>query len=129
MPTPCPCGGNNDYAQCCEPLHKGAPAADAEALMRSRYSAFALNLLEYIERTWHSSTRPPHVDAENDRSEKPRWVGLRIKRYEIIDADRAIVEFTARYKLAGRVSALHEIGRFVRENGQWFYLDGTFPRR
>jgi SEC-C motif domain protein len=124
--TACPCGSSNPYAQCCEPIHRGTAATSAEALMRSRYSAFCLNLTEYIERSWHSSTRP---GPEDEQGEKPRWIGLRIQRHEIVDADRAIVEFTARYKLRGRVFSLHEISRFVRENGHWFYLDGTFPRR
>ena len=127
-PTTCPCGSNASYAQCCEPLHRGAPAANAEALMRARYSAFALDLHDYIERSWHSSTRP--TDAEKAAAgAKPQWIGLRIKRHKVVDDDRAIVEFTARYRLNGRVSALHEISRFVREDGHWFYLDGKFPRR
>lgn len=125
--TTCPCGSNKDYAQCCEPLHKGEPASSAEALMRSRYSAFALNLMEYLERSWHASTRPKRVSE--DGNAKPRWIGLRIKRHEEIDADRGVVEFSARYKLGGRVFTIHEISRFVRENGHWFYLDGTSPRR
>jgi SEC-C motif-containing protein len=120
--TACPCGSGKTYAQCCEPLHLGAAAGTAEALMRSRYSAFVLNLQNYIQRSWHSSTRPAPMQVEPDGM---RWLGLRIKRHEIIDADHALVEFTARYKIAGRAFALHEISRFVRENGHWFYLDGT----
>lgn len=125
----CPCGSNKDYAQCCGPLHKGEAASSAEALMRSRYSAFCLNLPEYLERSWHSSTCPKGIAAENAAAVKPHWMGLRIKRHEIIDNDHAIVEFSARYKLRGRVSVVHEISRFVRENGHWFYVDGRFPRR
>ena len=101
----------------------------AEALMRSRYSAFALSLPDYIESSWHSSTRPKKNPAETDTGAKPQWTGLRIKRHEVIDDDRAIVEFSARYKLAGRVFTLHETSRFVRETSHWFYLDGTHPRR
>lgn len=97
--------------------------------MRSRYSAFCLNLPEYIERSWHSSTRAGRPSAEDDEGEKPRWIGLRVTRHEIVDHEREIVEFTARYKLRGRVFLMHEISRFVREDGHWFYLDGTFPRR
>jgi SEC-C motif domain protein len=128
-PRPCPCGSNKEYAQCCEVLHKGEPAANAEALMRSRYSAFYLDLLDYIERTWHASTRPKKIDVQEKESEKPRWIGLQVKRHQIVDDDRGIVEFVARYELNGRTYAIHEIGRFVRENGNWFYLDGKFPRR
>jgi SEC-C motif-containing protein len=95
--------------------------------MRSRYSAFCLDLPEYLERSWHSSTRPGHTTTENEPV-KPRWIGLRIKRHETIDDDHALVEFAARYKVGGRVFVLHEISRFVRENGHWFYVDGVFPR-
>lgn len=128
-PATCPCGSTKEYAQCCEPLHKGEPASSAEALMRSRYSAFYLNLPEYLERSWHKSTCPKNLVAENAAAVKPRWMGLRIKRHDPVDSDHAIVEFTARYKLRGRISVVHEVSRFVRENGHWFYLDGTFPRR
>jgi SEC-C motif domain protein len=95
--------------------------------MRSRYSAFYMNLPEYIERSWHSSTRASRPAEE--QGDKPRWIGLRVTRHEIIDHEREIVEFTARYKLRGRVFLIHEVSRFVREDGHWFYLDGTFPRR
>lgn len=119
----CPCGSNKAYAQCCEPLHRGAPAAHAEALMRSRYSAYALGLDEYIQRSWHPSTRPLQ-EAIRER-DKPQWIGLQIKHREALDDDRAVVEFIARYKINGRALLLHEISRFVRENGHWFYVDGV----
>lgn len=120
--TTCPCGSKISYAQCCELLHRGAAAASAEMLMRSRYSAFALGLDEYIQRSWHSSKRPPLQPI--DDSEKPRWIGLHIQRHEQLDNQRAIVEFTARYKLNGRAFVLRETSRFVHENGHWFYVDG-----
>ncbi len=90
--------------------------------MRSRYSAFALGLDDYIQRSWHASTRPPASAAER---EPLRWIGLAIKRHQQADDAHAIVEFVARYKINGRAFALHETSRFVRENGHWFYLDGA----
>jgi SEC-C motif domain protein len=125
----CPCGSDKTYEECCGPLHKGEPAATAEALMRSRYTAFAMNLHDYIDRTWHPSTKPKDLAAEASASPKPRWMGLRIRRHDAIDEDHAVVEFTARYQLRGRMFTLHEISRFLREGGNWFYLDGKFPRR
>jgi SEC-C motif-containing protein len=110
-------------------LHLGSPASSAEALMRSRYSAFYLDLPEYIARSWHQSTRPPKVDAQDSGAEKTQWIGLRVKRHKIIDADNAVVEFVARYKVNRQIFTLHEISRFVRESGHWFYLDGTTPGR
>jgi SEC-C motif-containing protein len=107
-------------------LHNGAPAGSAEALMRSRYSANVLGLHEYLQRSWHASTRPAQIPSEN--SEPTRWLGLQIKRSETLDATHALVEFVARYKIGGRAFRLHEISRFVRADGHWFYLDGEFPQ-
>jgi SEC-C motif domain protein len=120
----CPCGSKKSYGQCCELLHSGAAADSAEALMRSRYSAYALNLEEYLQRSWHASTRPQRIGLEKIQSGAQRWLGLQIKRCETIDATHALVEFVARYKIDGRAFRLHETSRFVREHGHWFYLDG-----
>lgn len=120
----CPCGSKKSYRQCCELLHDGAAARDAEALMRSRYSAFALGRDDYIQRSWHASTRP----ASSAADQQQRWIGLQIKRHELIDSEHALVEFVARYKINGRAFGLHEISRFVREGGHWFYVDGEILR-
>ena len=122
----CPCGSGKTYALCCEPLHNGAPASSAEALMRSRYSAFVLDLADYLQRSLHPSERGPEKLESpeiEDQLAKMRWLRLQIKRHEP-DGDRAIVEFIAHYKIAGRAYALHETSRFVREEGHWFYVDG-----
>ena len=119
----CPCGGKS-YASCCAPYHKGSPAPTAEALMRSRYTAYALKLEPYLLATWHPDTRPATADLDSDDG---RWIGLEVKRHMLESADRAIVEFVARYKLGGRAHRLHEISRFAREDGCWLYVDGTFP--
>lgn len=122
-PAPCPCGGA-DYAQCCGRFHAGALPGSAEQLMRSRYSAYALGLTDYVERTWHASTRPSADELRADPS--ARWLGLEVKKH-VPDGERATVEFVARYKVGGRAHRLHEISRFVREGGQWYYVDGSFP--
>lgn len=119
----CPCDSKKNYAECCAPLHHGTPAPSAEALMRSRYSAFVFDNHEYIASSWHSSTRPESI-ADDNSAAKTQWMGLRIHRCETIDPSHALVEFTARYKINGRAHALHEISRFVHERGHWFYLDG-----
>lgn len=118
----CPCGAK-DYATCCAPYHQGAAAPDAQALMRSRYSAYVLKLEDYLLATWHASTRPEALELLADDS---KWLGLEIKRHEVQAPERATVEFVARYKIAGRAYRLHEISRFVREDGRWYYLDGDF---
>lgn len=89
--------------------------------MRSRYVAYVLGLEPYLLATWHPSTRPAELKLDED---PPRWLGLSIKRHEVQDENNAIVEFVARYKIGGRAYRLHEISRFVREDGRWFYVDG-----
>jgi SEC-C motif domain protein len=120
----CDCGLPHPYLGCCGryhggPLHLQAP--DAEALMRSRYSAFVHDLADYLLATWHPSTRPAAL-APNPES--LRWLGLEVKRHSVQDAEHETVEFVARSKLGGRAQRLHETSRFVREGGRWFYVDG-----
>lgn len=119
---PCPCGRPAAYAACCRPLHEGAPAADAEALMRSRYSAYVLGLADYLLATWHASTRPAALAL--DEEPKPKWLGLEVKRHAATGPDSALVEFVARYRVGGRGQRLHEVSRFRREAGRWYYVDG-----
>jgi len=119
----CHCGSGKPYAACCGRLHAGAEnAASAEALMRSRYSAYVLGLEPYLLATWHASTRPAALHLAEDAGTK--WLGLEVKRQQAQDASHATVEFVARYRIAGRGHRLHETSRFVREDGRWFYVDG-----
>jgi SEC-C motif-containing protein len=122
--TPCPCGNPLAYAQCCGRYHAGRAqlqAPDAPALMRSRYSAYVLDLPDYLLATWHVSTRPAVLQAE---PAELKWLGLEVRQHAAQDADHATVEFVARSKLGGRAHRLHETSRFVREDGRWFYVDG-----
>jgi len=115
---PCPCGGH-DYASCCGPFHASDPAPDAQRLMRSRYSAYVLKHEDYLLATWHESTRPTSLDFSGEK-----WLGLEIKAHTASD-DSATVEFVARCRIGGRAQRLHEISRFVREDGCWYYVDGV----
>lgn len=124
---PCPCGAPAAYPACCGRWHAehartGALLAPTpEALMRSRYSAFVLDLRDYLLATWHPSRRPHAIEPPEPGL---RWLGLAVKRATMQDADHGTVEFVARSKLAGRALRLHEVSRFVREDGSWRYLDG-----
>ncbi|MEP6906954.1 MAG: YchJ family metal-binding protein [Pseudoxanthomonas sp.] len=121
----CPCGSARGYAQCCGPLHEGSAAATAEALMRSRYSAYALGMSDYLCRSWHASTRPPGFALDEAPATRPTWLGLSVKQHQVTGPDSAEVEFVARYRIGGGSAVrLHERSRFVREDGHWFYLDG-----
>jgi SEC-C motif-containing protein len=122
--TPCDCGAPRAYTDCCGRFHAGPlhlQAPDAEALMRSRYSAYVHDLTDYLQATWHESTRPPLAEPNPAGL---RWLGLEVKKHEAQDADHATVEFVARSKLGGRAHRQHETSRFVREGGRWFYVDG-----
>ena len=91
--------------------------------MRSRYTAYTLQNTAYLNATWHPRTRPVMLDLSDQADAK--WLGLVIKKHEAIDADHALVEFIARYKLNGRAHRLHEISRFEKVDGSWFYVDGA----
>lgn len=121
--TACPCGTSRPYDSCCAPLHHGAPAVTAEALMRSRYSAFALGLAPYLLDTWHPDTRPASVDLDDDT------VWRRLQIVDVVagtaDDDTGVVEFRAAYRTPDGAGLLHERSRFARVDGAWRYLDGT----
>ncbi|MDR5171709.1 SEC-C domain-containing protein [Methylobacillus flagellatus] len=123
--APCPCESGAAYERCCRRWHEGEPAPDAEALMRSRYAAYVLGLKDYLLHTWHPSTRLASLQEEAD-AQPLKWLGLKVLRHEATGGDQANVEFVARYKVNGKAERLHESSRFVREHGQWFYVDGDF---
>jgi len=120
----CPCGdANKEYTDCCARYLNGREdAATAEALMRSRYTAYTLENEDYLLATWHPSTRPDSLKLADSPHKK--WLGLRVSRHEQTGENHSVVEFVARYKVGGRAHRLHEISRFVREGGRWFYVDG-----
>ena len=91
--------------------------------MRSRYSAFVLDRRGYLLDTWHPSTRPAAIEPPEPGL---TWLGLQIKAAPSAEGDAGTVEFVARSKLGGRAHRLHEVSRFVREGGRWFYVDGVF---
>jgi SEC-C motif-containing protein len=93
--------------------------------MRSRYSAYVLKLEPYLFATWHPSTRPTEpLFAIDDLT---KWQSLEIKQHSIApDGLSGMVEFVAIYKINGKAHRLHEKSRFVFENNQWYYVDGTF---
>ena len=122
----CPCGTGMSYATCCSPLHLGErAAATAEALMRSRYSAFAKRRYPYLLETWNPATRP---DSVGDHSHT-RWESLRVLRVVDGGAEDAtgVVEFVASYVDAHGPETLHEISRFDRVDGRWMYTSGVVP--
>lgn len=118
----CPCGSGTAYAACCGPLHDGQPAATAEALMRSRYTAYVLGRDDHVFRTWHPRTRPADVAPDPGTA----WLGLEVLRTVDggPDDDSGVVEFVARFRGRRGEESLHETSRFERRGGRWVYVDG-----
>jgi SEC-C motif-containing protein len=117
---PCPCGLDAAYADCCGSIHDGrTPAATAEQLMRSRYSAFAVRDPQYLLRSWYSATRPRELHLESDIE----WTGLEILNTTAGTPFHAegTVEFRANYIAEGEPGDQAENSHFLRENGQWVY--------
>jgi SEC-C motif-containing protein len=88
--------------------------------MRSRYSAFVRGDAAYLMATWHASTRPASLTLDAGA----RWLGLEVRAHRMTGDDTAEVEFVARHRVSGRAVRQHELSRFVREAGRWYYLDG-----
>jgi len=113
----CPCGSGLSFDACCQPYISGiTPAPTAEALMRSRFSAYCIGSIKYLLSSWHPSTRPKTLDLESD---KTKWIHLKV-----INSRDNTVEFIATYRLQGKAHKLHEISRFIFEDANWFYVDG-----
>jgi SEC-C motif-containing protein len=122
--TPCPCGNPTGYQDCCGRLHDGQLATTAEQLMRARYSAYVLKREDFLLASWHASSRPVSLGLDAQQP-LPTWLGLDIRQHHDVDENHASVEFVARYRLGGgRAQRQHETSRFVREDAQWYYLDG-----
>ena len=119
---PCPCGSELAYTACCQPWHtglvEGMHAPTPEALMRSRYSAYVVGLIDYLLATWHPSTAPGELELS-----PVKWLGLEVRHAEA-SGDAGVVEFVARCRVNGRAQRMHETSRFVRQDGRWYYIDG-----
>jgi len=124
---PCPCGSGKAYDACCGRfIDQDVLPVTVEQLMRSRYTAFTQANEAYLLKTWHESKRPESLDLDPD--EPVKWLGLRIDRVENggVNDDHGMVCFVARWRVGGgRAQRLEECSRFVREEGRWYYLDGS----
>ena len=116
----CFCCSQKTYAECCQPFHLGQQyASTAEALMRSRYSAFCTGDAEYLFATLHPNFRQSDEREQLKNSMgKTEWLGLKI-----ITHTTEQVEFVAFYR-TNKVEQLHERSNFIREENRWFYTNG-----
>lgn len=120
----CPCGSGLPYERCCAPFHKGDAAPTPEALMRSRYSAYALGLNGYVEATWDGATRPAVLFEPGE--ERPKWLSLEVLDAPAPEGDDGLVRYRARGRTSRGAFRMTERSRFVRRGGRWFYVDGEF---
>ena len=123
----CPCGQGN-YQHCCQPLHVGqAHAESASQLMRSRYSAFALQQIDYIVQTTALGQQASlDVGAIADWSKSNQWLKLEVlNSNEKLDKNHAQVEFKAHYHDGKQEQVHHEVSHFVQQDGVWYFLDPT----
>jgi SEC-C motif domain protein len=119
----CPCESSKPYSACCGLYHLGQAAPTAEALMRSRYTAFVMGLEKYLLQTWHPETRPATLNLNEDPPTK--WLGLQIKHAENTSETTATVEFVARYKIGCKAVRMHELSQFIYIEGRWYYQTGN----
>jgi SEC-C motif-containing protein len=128
----CPCGAAEKYENCCGPfIDKEKNAPTAEALMRSRYTAYTRTAVDYLLDTTHPSKQDAYdADAIRTWSEESQWQGL-----EIIATvaggehdDTGTVEFIARYAENGESREHHEIADFKKLDGRWYFFDGQAPQ-
>lgn len=124
----CPCGSGNLLDGCCGRYHAGQPAPSAEALMRSRYSAYVLGLVDYL-----LDTTLPVQKSSLDRasisqwSAQSIWLGLEVESAELLGGkpEHAFVTFTARWHDATGEHSHRERSAFVQNQGRWYFIDPT----
>ena len=120
--SPCPCGSGQLFGQCCEPvLLQQRPAADAEYLMRSRFTAHVVGDDQHLHRTYLETASKPFVAEAADMA-VVHWTRLVIHAHEVGSRpEMAWVDFSAFYQDGGNELALHEKAEFRHISGQWFY--------
>lgn len=117
----CPCGLPASFAECCGRYlgPDGAAVPTAEALMRSRYTAFVRGDVEHLLRTWHPDTRPATLGLDPS----VRWRGLEVT--DRVGGGLLDVEGVVAFRAHHRDGVQQERSRFVRDAGRWVYLDGA----
>ncbi len=127
MSHTCPCGSGIALDDCCGKWHQGQPAPSAERLMRSRYSAYTLGLIDYLV-----ATTLPAQQAALDRDSMrawslgSTWLGLEVEGSELLNT-HAFVTFTARWHDGDGEHRHRERSAFVQQAGRWYFIDPTVP--
>ena len=123
MSTKCPCGSAKDYNSCCQLLIDGQEAPGPEELMRARYTAFVMKNLDYI-----AATTDPQAMAEFDFEATRQWAeNSEFHKLEILNSsnegNKGTVEFKAHYRMEGKEHIHHELSKFRKHSGVWYFRD------
>ncbi|KJH83025.1 YchJ family protein [Pseudomonas sp. KSR10] len=126
----CPCGSGDRLGECCGRYHDGLPAPSAEQLMRSRYSAYVLGLIDYLKATT-LPVQQESLDLQSmtEWSAASVWLGLEVEESLLLGGqpEHALVSFTARWHDPSGEHAQHERSAFVQHDGRWYFIDPTVP--
>lgn len=118
MSALCYCCSGKPFSQCCEIYLTGkAYPNTAEALMRSRYSAYVTGNLPYLRKSWHPDTCPELTSDDL----QTRWCRLELIKSKQ-GLKKSIVEFKAWFDDKGEERALHEISLFKLNKKRWVYV-------
>lgn len=129
----CPCCSGNPYEKCCEIYHLGKEPPNAQALMRSRYSAYAMKLADYIIKTTHPNNPRFMPNLERFKEEILKFCEeTEFRKLEVLHfeekGDRAVVVFTAYLTQNGKDATFTERSNFLKHQGGWRYLDGKMSQ-
>jgi len=118
----CPCGSGLAYKECCGRYHRGERPPTAEALMRSRYSAYAKGNVEYILNTTH----PDHPDSQVPRPMRRKQIAAfcqdtRFLKLEILDSQETTVTFRVTLEQTGQDASFTEKSTFAQIDETWYY--------
>jgi len=127
MDTLCKCGSNKNYLDCCGSYITNVKTPSTpEQLMRSRYTAYAVCDIDYIMNTMHGKPLEGFdVNTVTAWAKAIQWLKLEVLNTFLESEDKGFVEFRAHYSENDQHFVLHEISEFHRQNGKWFYVDGT----
>jgi SEC-C motif-containing protein len=115
----CPCHPSKLYENCCKKAHEDiSSVVSPEVLMRSRYSAFVLANINYLQQSHHSSTRPSKLEKREILAWTKSVVWIKL---EVLKNTENTVEFKAYFRENGNLNFIHENSLFVKENGHWVY--------
>ena len=126
----CPCGSALEYSLCCQRYLSGNERAPVPSeLMRSRYCAYVMKDADYLIGTWHPSCQAETFRADIQKNfAHTEWLGLTVfATEESRNPGEGFVSFVARFSENNKNGAIIERSRFLQENGQWYYIDGTRP--